>query len=144
MSVPEKLMSNAHVFCYSPDLLEASEKLAEYLNCSVSKVYEWKWGPGVESATVAWLVGHGNKSNTIVGNDDGSFGYRIRDISEWLKTEGRDYKYLVDTCCYPNRRKSSQTFGHDYYCTNDNECVLVITSYPSFDGWWDASHMHQY
>lgn len=144
MAVPEKLKQKAHVFCFSSDLIDASIILAEYLNCEVSKVYDGHFDPEFQTSIVAWLVGHGSKINTIVGNSDGSFGYKISIISEWLKTYKRNYSSLVDTCCYPNMRKRFQLFGHDYYCSDDDMCVQVITSYPSFDNWWDQSHMHQY
>ncbi|MDA3613608.1 hypothetical protein [Polluticaenibacter yanchengensis] len=144
MPVPENLMHNCHVFCYSDDLTEASDKLATYLGCKVSKVYKNQFDPQAQTAQIAWLVGHGSKQNTIVGNDDDTFGYKIRDISDWLLIDGREYTHLVDTCCYPNMRKRYQTFGDHYYCTNDNECVQVITAYPTFDEWWDGSHMHQF
>jgi hypothetical protein len=142
MSVPEKIKVNPHVFCYSPDLMDASNKLAEYLNCKVSKVYEDHFDLQAETANVAWLAGHGSKNNTVVGNYDGDFGYKIRSICDWLDTGGRNYEYLVDTCCYPNRRKNSQTFNNKYYCTNDNQCVMVITGYDSFNAWWNDSNMH--
>lgn len=62
-------------------------------------------------------------------------------ISIWLK--GKKYEYLVDTCCEPDLRKLVQTFGKNYYSTNDGEEVKVITAYDSFDKWWDENHMHQ-
>jgi len=142
MAVPDKLKINAHVFCYSSDLVDASNKLAEYLKCEVSKVYNGEFKPESQTATVAWLVGHGYESNEIVGNKDDTFGYTIESISDWLKEEGRKYEYLVDTCCYPNMRRKSQTFGDKYYCTDDDQCVMVITGYDNFDTWWDYSNMH--
>ena len=144
MPVPQILTQNAHVFCYSPDLVDASNTLAGYLNCRVSRVYEGHVDPQSATATVAWLVGHGSKENTIVGNYDDDFGYKIRSICDWLRPPNHVYQYLVDTCCYPNMRKRYQTFGNQYYCTNDNQCVQVITDYPNFDAWWNASNMHQY
>lgn len=143
MPVPEIIKPDSHVFCYSEDLLVASNKLAYYLGCKVSKVYEKKCD--VNSYSTAWLVGHGHGTDTIVGDIDGE-GYRIRLISEWLKNnrEGRDYKYLVDTCCSPNRRKRSQTFQHNYYCTDDSNIVKVITDYNGLNDWWDDNDMHQY
>jgi hypothetical protein len=144
MPVPDILKINAHVYCYSLDLLDASTRLAGDLKCKVSKVYEGHFDPEAQTATVAWLVGHGSKNNTIVGNYEGCHGYKIGDISDWLKSEGRKYEYMVDTCCYPNMRKRYQKFGDKYYCTNDNECVQLITEFNTFDEWWDKSHMHQY
>lgn len=142
MPVPEEVKANSHVFCYSSDLVDASNKLASYLNCKVSKVYSGDFDPQAYKSKTAWLVGHGAVTNTIVGNQTGDFGYKIRSICDWLKEYG--YGILVDTCCYPNTRKRWQTFTPNYFCTNDNECVMVITSYGSFDEWWDSSHMHQH
>jgi len=142
MVVPENLKINAHVFCYSPDLFAASEKLAGYLDCKISKVYVGEpYDPQSKTANIAWLVGHGSKTDSKVGNSDGSFGYTIGSICGWLKNY--PYTNLIDTCCDPNKRKRYQTFGDNYYCTNDNQCVEVITSYLSFDSWWDVSNMHQ-
>jgi hypothetical protein len=144
MAVPGKLKIQPHVYCYSADLLAASNALAGYLKCKVSKVYLNQFDPEYKTAEIAWLVGHGSKGDTKVGNSTGTFGYTINSISKWLQGPGLNYTNLVDTCCYPNRRKNSQPFGNDYYCTNDNECVTVITAYRDLDSWWDASHMHQY
>lgn len=144
MSVPKELKVKPHVFCYSPDLVDASNTLAGYLKCKVSKVYEGYFDPQSETATAAWLVGHGAKNNTIVGDDSGKFSLKIRSISDWLKSGDPKYQYLVDTCCFPNRRKNSQTFGGNYYSTNDSQCVYVITRSPDFDTWWNKSNMHAY
>ena len=73
MPVPVKLKINPHVFCSSPDLMDASNKLAEYLNCKISKVDEGHFDPESETANIAWLVGHGCKNNCIVGNYEANF-----------------------------------------------------------------------
>lgn len=144
MPVPDNLKIKPHVFCYSADLVDASNALAGYLKCKVSMVYDGNFDPEFQTAEIAWLVGHGSKSNTIVGNKDGSFGYKISSISKWLQAADLNYTNLVDTCCYPNMRKRYQTFNDNYYCTNDNQCVFKITGSPDFDTWWDDSNMHQY
>ena len=142
MPVPAILKrEKSHVFCYSRDLIDASNRLAYYLGCEVSTVYDNKFHPDASNAKVAWLVGHGSKYDSKVYHKDADDGIKIGDISDWLLF--RDYTHLVDTCCYPNMRRRYQKFNNDYYCTDDNECVTVITEYNSFDEWWDSSNMHQ-
>lgn len=149
MAVPDILKNKkSRVFCYSQDLLDASNKLSLYLGngCDVIKIYNNEQNNLADdkSKAVAWLVGHGDKDNIMVGNNDHSKGYNIDDISDWLIKYG--YQYLVDTCCYPDKRKLYQKFKNQYYCPNDGICVQLITDpqYKTFDSWWDNSKMHQY
>ena len=149
MPVPQELKLNfkkSLVFCYSKDLEEPAATLAEDIDCDWVSV---TLGKGkilssdpipTEKKAVAWLVGHGLRSDNYIGSSTRGNYVEIRILLDWLNQEG--YSAVVDTCCEPNlRRVVAEAYRLDYYSCPDDFYVHPITGFDNIDLWWDTNKM---
>lgn len=137
MAVPGDLLQNAHVFCYSSDLSVHTTRLKDALGCGRTNIYGTAPLSNYSGKKIAWLVGHGSEGDTIVGTRVSREGVCITNIIADLASKG--YTHIVDTCCKPNLRRTVETDGLSYYCTEDGYEVDSVNT--TLDAWWDDNKM---
>lgn len=134
------------VFCYTSDLEKASKHLAVLLGCPHLRVvlgkgeFKKSYGSTPSLGDVAWLVGHGLRSDKQLGSLARGTYIESETVLDILVGEG--YKTVVDTGCQPDlRRTVAAEYPLDYYGTLDGRDVNVILDYADVDSWWDDNHI---
>lgn len=140
------------IFLYSPDLKDAANGLA--LALGADEFFEFWKDEDLKKAKdrrfkVVWLVGHGLEKSSSMLDESGQEVVHIRDICAWCEESGTEA--LVDTACYPFRRKeevAAHRRSFDYYCTQElfEEVQQIgeigkITEYADLEIWWGKHGM---
>ena len=144
MAFPAALKNKTYgVFCYTADLEKATRTLAGIIRSQWVRVLLNRGGfAGIRGdipsmGQVAWLVGHGLSTDSLVGSLQRGTFVEISEILDWLVGEG--YAAVVDTCCQPNRRRLvAAEYPLDYYACPDDVDVYQIHEFKTLDLWWDT------
>lgn len=149
--VPLNLKSKAHIYRYSQDLDLACTELQSRLNnpCYYTQVEGDKGADKSHSGDdlfksgdkVAWLVGHGSKSNIKIGDKDHIKYIYFSNIMKWLIQ--KKFTIVVDTCCQSQSRKYKfkKDYKNDirYFCVPNSWSTTQNQDYDTLDEWWDAN-----